>query len=266
MIQRFGQLTLHTKPKQFGLGRRLYTGHLDQQKYWLKAQLLHADPTSSTGFFNELSFYRNLNTTAQFILPMQIIEIGKINSESIIPQVLVVPHADYFLKEQVSGLSLSQIKDKIEKMLDVLALLHQTGYMHGDLKPEHFVMYQQQLHLIDFEHSQQISSDYQQGIQDQQSIQATPRYMAPELFHGECKSIQSDLYALGIILYEWLSQQRLEAQTYQQWAVLHCQQLQIQPNHQLESFVALLDGLLQKRKISRFSDIEQVKNALHSIE
>jgi serine/threonine protein kinase len=29
--------------------------------------------------------------------------------------------------------------------------------------------------------------------------------MAPELFHGT-KNVQSDLYAFGIVLYEWLSQ------------------------------------------------------------
>jgi serine/threonine protein kinase len=34
--------------------------------------------------------------------------------------------------------------------------------------------------------------------------------MAPELFHGT-KNVQSDLYAFGIVLYEWLSQIRLQA-------------------------------------------------------
>lgn len=47
--------------------------------------------------------------------------------------------------------------------------------------------------------------------------------MAPELFHGANKTVQSDLYALGIVLYEWLTQTRLQANSYHEWAVLHCQ-------------------------------------------
>ena len=30
-------------------------------------------------------------------------------------------------------------------------------------------------------------------------MNATPRYMAPELFQGQAKSLQSEVYALGII-------------------------------------------------------------------
>ena len=51
--------------------------------------------------------------------------------------------------------------------------------------------------------------------------------MAPELFHGEIKTVRTDLYALGVILYEWLSGKRLIARNYQDWAVLHCQTLKI---------------------------------------
>ena len=259
MLARFEHLTLHTQPKRFELGRRLYTFHLDQQQYWLKVQLLNSDLITSASFVNELSFYRGAGIAASFILPAKVIEIEKIHFESIYPHVLVLPNADSFLKEQVSCLSLSQIKHRIEKMLDVLALLHQTGYMHGDLKPEHFLSYQQQLCLIDFEQAQNIHL-----LQDH-ALNATPRYMAPELFHGESKSIQSDLYALGIILYEWLSEQRLSCQTYQQWAELHCQRFRIQPHPVVNMFLPLLNGLLQKHKLSRFSNAEEAKDMLLQI-
>ena len=37
------------------------------------------------------------------------------------------------------------------------------------------------------------------------SVSGTPIYMAPELFHGAKNSIKSDIFALGITLFEWLA-------------------------------------------------------------
>jgi serine/threonine protein kinase len=36
-------------------------------------------------------------------------------------------------------------------------------------------------------------------------VSGTPLYMAPELFHGYPNSIQTDIFALGVTLFEWLS-------------------------------------------------------------
>lgn len=100
-------------------------------------------------------------------------------------------------------------------------LLSWQSFMSWDgfmviLKKEHFRKFKQEFYLIDFEKTRLISSP--DPITD-----ATPRYMAPELFHGANKTVQSDLYALGIVLYEWLTQTRLQANSYHEWAVLHCQ-------------------------------------------
>ena len=80
---------------------------------------------------------------------------------------------------------------------------------------------------------------------------ATPRYMAPELFHGEAKTLASDLYALGIIVYEWLTQRRLQAKSYQDWAYLHCQQLKIELPAAYLGFQDLLEAMLNKQKSQR---------------
>ena len=88
--------------------------------------------------------------------------------------------------------------------------------------------------------------------------------MAPELFHAERKTVQSDLYAFGIIVYEWLTKTRLQAKTYHDWAVLHCQQLQIQLPKQLECFLPLLNGLMQKQVEQRFKSVSEAKDCLNS--
>lgn len=89
--------------------------------------------------------------------------------------------------------------------------------------------------------------------------------MAPELFHGKNKSVQSDLYALGIILYEWLTQTKLRANSYHDWAVLHCQQLQLQVPKQLEPFLPLLKGLTQKHSEQRLCSVLDAQVLLNDI-
>jgi hypothetical protein len=74
--------------------------------------------------------------------------------------------------------------------------------------------------------------------------------------------VQSDLYAFGIILYEWLTQSRLTAKTYQDWAVLHCQQLQIQLPDRFKQFLPLLNGLLQKHVTLRVPSADDAIDVL----
>ena len=86
--------------------------------------------------------------------------------------------------------------------------------------------------------------------------------MAPELFHGANKTVQSDLYALGIVLYEWLTQTRLQANSYHEWAVLHCQKLNVELPSLFQVFLPLLSGLLQKQQQNRFSNVHEAINCL----
>ncbi len=85
-----------------------------------------------------------------------------------------------------------------EQILKALNDLHGFGVTHGDLKPSNILVRQDnQIHLIDF------------GYADYQGLEArgTPMYMAPELFLGEPHTPQSDLYALGVVLYYCLVRQ-----------------------------------------------------------
>ena len=142
----------------------------------------------------------------------------------------------------------------IFKMLNAVEELHQMGWIHADLKASHFLLDGSICKLIDFEQSQRIGE-----ISCKKALTATPRYMAPELFHGEAKTVQTDLYALGIILLEWLTDQRLQAASYQDWAYLHCQSLNIALPEPFQGFSPLLQGLLAKQKSQRWQNIMAAK-------
>ena len=256
-------LSLKTKSNSLTFGRSLYTFEYDQQQYWLKTQALNVNPYYEAGFLNELAFYRQFLDQLNFpdfLLPFQIVsqleKIDDLQEPNVEKLVLITKHANLLLND-CTHWSLQEIKQAVLMLLDAVEQLHQLGWIHGDLKHEHFVCEQKKVYLIDFEQSEKIHS-----ATKLHTMTATPHYMAPELFHGLEKTVQTDIYALGIIIYEWLIGQRLTAKSYENWAYLHCQRLHIElPAHFL-IFKPLLKGMLAKQKEQRFLSIYTAKQCL----
>lgn len=124
----------------------------------------------------------------------------------------------YMVLEYIDGRSLSEIlfsrgplplRDVFSILLQVLSgvsFMHQQGVIHGNLKPEHILVDREgwakvtDLGLARDERSGPPSDRLPPG-----STQiGTPAYMAPELFRGRPTSRQTDVYALGVILYQLL--------------------------------------------------------------
>ncbi|EHU1923912.1 protein kinase [Acinetobacter baumannii] len=249
-----------TKPRSDALGRHLWTCTIDADSYWLKFHLPNVHAQSEQDFLHELQFYEDITyKKTNWLLPFKIIEGSAVSQQ---PQfqgrVLVLPDTDCWFDDLDQKQNLKNINEKIYLALVKLAELHELGWIHGDIKKEHFRKFKQELYLIDFEKTRLISSP--DPITD-----ATPRYMAPELFHGANKTVQSDLYALGIVLYEWLTQTRLQANSYHEWAVLHCQKLNVVLPSSFQIFLPLLSGLLQKQQQNRFSNVHEAINCLKAL-
>lgn len=86
-----------------------------------------------------------------------------------------------------------------------LSLIHQAGIVHRDLKPSNILLKQQGGYLIpkiaDFGLARWIDPRYE--IQTTKRS-GTPYYMAPEMIEGKGVSSKTDVYSLGVILYELL--------------------------------------------------------------
>jgi len=93
---------------------------------------------------------------------------------------------------------------------DVLAEAHSLGIIHRDLKPSNIMLNERGVCVLDFgvakvlaTASADISSTY--VTTGSGSIVGTPRYMSPEQCMGQRVEARSDLYSLGVLLYEMLS-------------------------------------------------------------
>jgi|694.fasta_scaffold00610_6 serine/threonine protein kinase len=90
------------------------------------------------------------------------------------------------------------------QIVDALRHASHFGIVHGDIKPSNLLIAgPSRIKLGDFGLARLVSED-----QQQKPVSGTPNYFAPELLEGRDNSPQSDMYALGITLFE-LTFQRL---------------------------------------------------------
>ncbi|HMA17143.1 MAG TPA: serine/threonine-protein kinase, partial [Thermoanaerobaculia bacterium] len=112
--------------------------------------------------------------------------------------------------EYVDGEDLSSLLKRIgrlpqDKVLEIarqlcagLAAAHDRGVLHRDLKPSNVMIDGRgRARITDFGLAVVSGASVEDG-----TTSGTPAYMAPEQLQGRGSSIQSDLYALGLVLYE----------------------------------------------------------------
>jgi serine/threonine-protein kinase len=104
----------------------------------------------------------------------------------------------------------------VAQIAEALQAAHDAGVIHRDVKPSNILVGgENDIHayLTDFGIGQVISeevlsrltrSGFTQTIAESSTRSGTQLYMAPELFSGKPASIRSDIYALGVVLYQLL--------------------------------------------------------------
>lgn len=88
------------------------------------------------------------------------------------------------------------------RALKGLSALHRLDIVHRDLKPDNLHLDSAgKLRILDLGVARCPTLD----VREPDAQPGTPSYMAPELFSGSEASVQSDLYALGVTLYQLLT-------------------------------------------------------------
>ncbi len=153
----------------------------------------------------------------------------------------------------------------------VSALEHawQFDIVHADIKPANLIVSSDgQIKLSDFGLSRMknVSDDHA-------AVSGTPAYVAPELLQGVGFSIQSDMYALGVTLFELIFGRppfELVGVTVRERLETHLSALidypASWPNHIPREFKLLIDRMLAKKPEDRYATYEELRTDLNAIE
>ncbi len=181
------------------------------------------------------------------------------------------------LAEQIpeEGLPVDTVIRYGEQIADAIAHAHERGVIHRDLKsPNVIVMPGGRLKVLDFglaKHmtpgeislkTQSISSLTSEG-----AIVGTMHYMAPELFRGDPADARSDIWALGVMLYEMANGKRpFRGRTSYELSsmILHDSPPTLRDNVPL-GLRAVIEHCLAKDPAQRYQHASEVRAALEAL-
>ena len=118
----------------------------------------------------------------------------------------------YLVMELVEGQSLEKILAKgsvpfptacnyAAHVAAALVVAHRRGIIHGDVKPANILITpDNRVKLTDFGMARLASHD-----SGDTSLLGTPAYWCPEQIHGRPQDARSDIFSLGVVLYEMLT-------------------------------------------------------------
>lgn len=143
-----------------------------------------------------------------------------------------------------------------------LQAIHAAGVLHRDLKPGNVMIRDDgSIALIDFGLSKDAA--LARDVTDHGMIFGTPHYMSPEQGHGELIDGRSDLYSLGVMLFEMLVREKpFRAENPMALIYKHRKEPVPRLPAAFELLQPIVDRLLAKTPEERYGDAGEVATAL----
>jgi len=181
----------------------------------LRPEVLVADPLVYERFLQELRLTRHLTHR-------NVVRTHDLGESDGVPFLTMEYVQGASLASVIAGLRAlppSAVVSVGKQLLRALAVAHEQGVVHGDLKPQNLLIgangvlkvtdfgVSRLIRGVDPERHRRVAQEADASLTARLAgaIVGTPEYMAPEQLMGEPASAPSDIYAAGVVLHECLT-------------------------------------------------------------
>jgi len=164
-----------------------------------------------------------------------------------------------------NGLTGRQALSLLAQAASALREIHGRGILHRDIKPANLMVRADgSIALTDFGIAKRLGEDL--GRTRHGELYGTPYYVSPEQIVGSPATVQSDLYALGIIFYEMLTRGRpFEGESVSEVIALHAKAPRpVLPQH-LREYQLLLDRMLAVDPRDRYRSADELLGGIDEV-
>ncbi|MGD0962582.1 MAG: protein kinase [Candidatus Acidiferrales bacterium] len=221
-----------------------------------------ADQTMMDRFKNELLFARKITHKAV----CRVYEFNRIGGVAYTSMEFVEGESLRSVLNRFGGLPLRKALDLTLQICSGIKEAHAQGIVHRDLKPENVMIDSRgNEKIMDFG----IARSMESATRLTGAMMGTPAYMSPEQVSGKPVDYRTDIYSLGLVLYEvFTGQQAFAGENPVAVALKQMQETPVPP-HEIEPTIPVsveraILKCLEKNPDKRFQSIAELERALTS--
>ena len=249
-----------------GMGR-VYKAHDQELNINVALKMIKPEHSGDRGFIQQFKQEALLGRSVSHENVVRLYDLGEVNGIKFISMEYIKGQTLADLIRASGRLSEETAADILRQVCQGLAVAHRHGIIHQDLKPQNILIDRKGLvRITDFGLARSLEGPEGRASK---GLAGTPAYLSPEQARGEKADARSDIYSLGVILYEMVTGRRpFEADTTAKIIDKHIAEKPVEPSRWNPRLPPALEALilkcLEKDRVKRCQSAEEIGKALEA--